>query len=188
MIAVGLLFIVAALFLASYNIWDENRAGRDVNRTLKEMNMCMYKENDPIPDYLINPDMEMPVMDINGDKYIGFLQIPSLDLDLPVMAECSDSGLKKAPCRYKGSAYKDDIIIAGHNYKTHFGKLKALEIGNDIFFTDAEGNELHYIISDTQILKGEDVEGMEEGNWDLTMFTCTYGGRERVTVRCKRVA
>ena len=25
---------------------------------------------------------------------------------------------------------------------------------------------------------------MTSGDWDLTLFTCTYGGQERYTVRC----
>ena len=28
------------------------------------------------------------------------------------------------------------------------------------------------------------VEEMESGDWDLTLFTCTVGGRTRVAVRC----
>ena len=29
-----------------------------------------------------------------------------------------------------------------------------------------------------------DVEAMESGDWALTLFTCTIGGKTRVTVRC----
>lgn len=25
---------------------------------------------------------------------------------------------------------------------------------------------------------------MKEGDWDLTLFTCTFGGQQRFTVRC----
>jgi len=31
------------------------------------------------------------------------------------------------------------------------------------------------------------VEEMCSGDWDLTLFTCTLGGKFRVTVRCDRV-
>ena len=30
---------------------------------------------------------------------------------------------------------------------------------------------------------GENIEGIESGNWDLTLFTCTVGGQSRVTIR-----
>jgi sortase A len=31
------------------------------------------------------------------------------------------------------------------------------------------------------------VEEMESDEWDLTLFTCTIGGKSRVTIRCERV-
>ncbi|MCD8119184.1 MAG: sortase [Lachnospiraceae bacterium] len=84
----------------------------------------------------------------------------------------------------------DDLIICGHNYDRHFGKLKNLEPGDEITFTDVLGNVFSYEVSETVILKPTAVEEMadqESGDWDLTLFTCTLGGRTRVTVRCMRV-
>ena len=60
--------------------------------------------------------MEMPTVEINGQECIGTLEIPSLGLKFPVISEWSDEKLKKAPCRYSGSAYLNNLIIAGHNY------------------------------------------------------------------------
>ena len=37
------------------------------------------------------------------------------------------------------------------------------------------------------ILDHTAVEDMISGEYDLTLFTCTYGGENRVTVRCDRV-
>ncbi|MCI6909376.1 MAG: sortase, partial [Clostridiales bacterium] len=74
-----------------------------------------------IPDYVLNPAMEMPETAVDGASYIGVLRIPALGLSLPVIGEWSDDGAKLAPCRYAGSAYTDDLVIAGHNYRTHFG-------------------------------------------------------------------
>ena len=52
-------------------------------------------------------------------------------------------------------------------------------------FTDVEGNEFQYTVAKTEVLDGTDIEGMKAGDWDLTLFTCTIGGRQRVTVRCQ---
>lgn len=57
---------------------------------------------------------------IDGIKYIGVLEVPELSLQLPVMSHWSLAGLKIAPGRYKGSVYKRNTIIAGHNYRSHF--------------------------------------------------------------------
>ena len=40
---------------------------------------------------------------------------------------------------------------------------------------------------DQEILEPTMIEDLKAGNWDLTLFTCTLGGRTRVTVRCDRV-
>ena len=34
---------------------------------------------------------------------------------------------------------------------------------------------------------GTDVDGMLSGGWDLSLYTCTYGGRARLTVRCDEI-
>ena len=137
-----------------------------------------------IPDYVLNPYMEMPVTVIEGHEYIGVLSVPSLGLDLPVMSEWSYPKLKIAPCRYKGSAYTHNLIIAGHNYRKPFSPIKSLEPGERIVFTDAEGNQFFYQVDTVEILKKTAVEQMEAGEWDLTLFTCTYGGQTRFTLRC----
>lgn len=48
-----------------------------------------------------NPfDIAMTEVEIDGYSYIGYLSIPILDLELPVMSEWDYPHLKVAPCRY----------------------------------------------------------------------------------------
>ena len=95
--------------------------------------------------------------------------------------------LKIAPCRYSGSVYRDDLIVAAHNYFTHFGRLRELRLGERILFTDMEENTVTYEVSCLETLMPTETEQMESGDWDLTLFTCTLGGQSRVTVRCVRI-
>lgn len=135
--------------------------------------------------------MSMPTVKIEGKEYIGVLSIPTIDISLPVLSRLSKSGLKAAPCRYVGSAYLDSLVIAAHNYKAHFGKLKELRIGDRLSFTDADGNIFYYEVGETEILAPDATEEMTDSDWDLTLFTCTLactlGGKNRVTVRCFRL-
>ena len=153
----------------------------------EETNTAALLEEVEIPDYLLNPDMEMPVENIDGIDYIGVLRIPTLELELPIISEWSYQKLKIAPCRYSGSAYQDDLIIAAHNYNSHFGNLKNLREGDTATFTDMDGNVFTYEMVELEILQPTDIEGMESGEWDLTLFTCTIGGSSRVTARFERV-
>lgn len=195
-IRVGLLLIVAAFLLTVHNIWDNVRAEKasqeslDFLRELIESsreNSLDNKTANNQPLYERYPEMDMPLINIDGKDYIGILKIESLGLELPVKGEFSYSGLKDAPCRYEGSAYMDNMIIAGHNFSSHFGGLKNIGIGNEASFTDGDGNVFLYRVTETLQIDGTDVEGMKSGEWDLTLFTCTISGRNRIAVRFDRV-
>ncbi len=192
LIRLGLLLLAAALLLTAYNLGDGWRAAWAAHQAASRLealtpDAVVHPGELEIPDYVLNPEMEMPVQEIDGVDYIGTLRISALDLELPVISQWSYPRLKKAPCRYQGSAYKDDFIIAGHNYRTHFGPLKKLLPGDVVCFTDVAGNAFYYEVIELETLAPEDLEEMEAGHWDLTLFTCTVGGASRVTVRCERV-
>ncbi len=140
-----------------------------------------------IPDYVLNPNMEMPVVQVEGQDYIGVLELPTLDLKLPIISEWNEERLKLAPCRYSGSLYLGDLVIAGHNYQSHFGTLKKLAIHDPVIFIDADGNIFYYEVELLDILEPEDIEEMTSGEWDLTLFTCTTGAAYRIAVRCAPV-
>ncbi len=197
--AAGLLLLLAASALSGYNLWDDRRAGRAAGEALEELSDRLDAaqeekegpETDPaereVPDYILDPEMEMPTVEIGGREYIGVLEIPALDLSLPVMGEWSYPNLKTAPCRYSGTAYKPGFVIAGHNYRTHFSPIKNIAMGEDVFFTDVDGNRFAYETAEAQVLEPAAVEEMTADSWDLTLFTCTYGGGSRLAVRCEAV-
>jgi sortase A len=195
-ITVGLLLIGAALLLVLYNIAENVRAQRfseDALEPLKEQitasadNSLDDKTSNDTPLYESYKDMAMPEININGVNYIGILSVPALGLELPIRGDFSYPALVTAPCRYDGSVYLDNMIVAGHNYRSHFGNLKQLKIGDEVNFTDGDGNIFEYSVSDVVQIGGTDVEEMKSGDWDMTLFTCTVSGKSRVTVRLERV-
>lgn len=198
-IGTGLLLIAAAFLLTGYNRYEEYKASETVNHTLQQLEAVCTKETEysddegtlveaeRIPDYILNPDMQMPAQKIAGQDYIGILKIPALELELPIISTWSYPNLKEAPCRYTGSVYTNDIVIAGHNYRSHFAKLEELDVGEQVVFTDMEGNVFTYAITEREILNAMEVEAMQEGDWDMSLFTCTMDGTYRVTIRCEWV-
>lgn len=189
LMTLGLLLIAAALLLTGYNIWDGKRAGKSTDRILKEMTDTV--NGNPVEeeetDYVKNPGMEMPTVQIDGRRYIGILSIPAVQMELPVMSEWSYQGFRIAPCRYSGSVYSGHMVIAAHNYSTHFGLLKKVSIGDEVRFTDAEGHVFSYQVAGMETLMPTAVEDMDVESWPLTLFTCTLGGKSRFTVRCNQV-
>lgn len=196
MLGAGLLLIAAALALAAYNVIDAQRAARSAAQALEALSQTTAASAaepedasaDDAPAYLADPEMPMPTVSFDGNDYIGRVDIPSLGLSLPVISEWSYPRLKIAPCRYTGSAYLDNLIIAAHNYSSHFGNLNRLNNGDTVTFTDVDGNQFTYAVSLIEDLPGTAIEEMQAGEWDLTLFTCTLGGRSRITVRCERTA
>lgn len=193
LITLGILLLLGAAGLAGYNIWDENRAAESVENILRQMDTLIPKPGEAelpegmIPDYLLAPKMEMPTVEVEENKYIGYITIPAIGIDLPVMGEWSYPNLKIAPCRYAGSAYLDDLVICAHNYAHHFGGLSQLSIGDRVEFTDVDGNLFEYSVAEKEQLNPDEAARMLSGGWDLSLFTCTLGGQYRVTIRCERV-
>ena len=191
--------MTAAVLLLVYNLWDGHRARESEEAILAEYLQENKKASESpdasdkedkqnIPDYLLYPDMDMPEYTLKslGDvACIGILEIPALDLELPVISSWSYSSLRLAPCRYSGSAYKGDLVIAAHNYQSHFGGLRTLPEGSEVFFTDAVGNRFSYYVAVTEALTPWSVDDMTSGEWPLTLFTCTLDSQNRVTVRCE---
>lgn len=196
---IGLLLLAAALFLTGYNLWSDARANVSANMVLEQLNPDIQEnagmsltalpsgeslEEAYFPDYILNPEMDMPEEEVDGQKYIGVLKIPVLSLELPIISEWSYPRLRIAPCRYAGSAYLNNMVIAAHDYYSHFGRLKSMSQGDEVIFTDMDGNVFRYEVAELETLSSTAVEEMTSGDWDLTLFTCTVGGQSRVTVRC----
>lgn len=201
----GLLLITAAVVLVLGNLLEDQQAGRAAARAMESLRMMAVSESSAsidnlptgdtpepeVPDYVLNPGMPMPEETVDGRDYIGILAIPAVELELPIQSAWSYPNLKASPCRFTGSAYTDDMIIAGHDYRTHFRSLRSLTGGERVTFTDVDGNVFAYNVSFIETIGGTDVDGLmgEESadTWDLTLFTCTADGSSRVVIRCNTV-
>lgn len=139
-------------------------------------------------ELLTEEDKEMTEVEINGNQYIGYLSIPVLGLELPIMSSWSYPKLNIAPCRYTGSVRGEDLVLMAHNYSSHFGKLSQLDLGDMVEFTDMDGVITRYEVVGKDVLDPAAVEEMTSGDFDLTLFTCTYGGGSRVTAYCNRIS
>ena len=146
-----------------------------------------YEQPVGTPVDFLNPSaFEMTEVKVGGYDYIGYLSIPTLNLELPVMADWDYTRLRIAPCRYTGSVRGEDLVILAHNYLIHFGTISKLDVGDSVIFTDMDGVVTAYQVVGQDILDPYAVEEMISGDYDLTLFTCTYGGKNRVTVYCDR--
>ena len=124
------------------------------------------------------------VKNVDGHNYAGIIVIPAINIHLPVMSDIKNGDLKISPCRYSGDIGSRNLVIAGHNYRTHFGKLTNLKLNDEVYFFDAENQKTEYYVSGIEILPASAVKRMTDGESPLTLFTCTLSGADRYTVRC----
>lgn len=187
----GTMLVLTALSLFVYNQYENKQAEKSVKKLLPlimeqiEISTTDTSERDRLIQNFLAPTMSE--VKIEGQAYIGYLSIPSIALEIPVMSEWDYNRLKTAPCRYAGSTKTDDLVIAAHNYSRHFGSIRELGSGDVIYFTDMNGMVWQYEVEITDILAPADVEDMLDGDYALTLFTCNYSGTSRITVRCRRV-
>ncbi|MEE0963059.1 MAG: sortase, partial [Ruminococcus bromii] len=139
---------------------------------------------EPQPELPLPDDTKMGTVEVGGYDCIGILSVPVLDLELPVLTDWSYAKLKKAPCHYYGSYYEKDFVIAAHNYKSHFGRLSKLQAGDIVVFTDINNIEHYYEVVLLETLPKNATKEMITSGFDLSLYTCTPGGSNRVTVRC----
>lgn len=190
MLVVSLICFLGAYGIHIANETEQNLAGDSTAQVLYCLDSAVaLPEVNESEGLWSLPDAEeytTSAVAIDNTNYIGTLNIPALELTLPIASEWSLSQARRTPCRWTGSLNESNLILAGHNYRMHFGHLTDLESGDLVSFTDCNGEEFWYEVIETVVIAGTDIAGMLEGDdkWDLTLFTCTYGGANRVAVRC----
>lgn len=193
----GTVLVISALGLFVYNNRQNEQAATAAFTQLAALVEQIQQQEHPeessvlpgvLPEEVIDQaDTTMKEILVDGYSYIGYLSVPILSLELPVMSRWSGSQMQKAPCRYTGTLLGRDLVIMAHNYAKHFGTIGKLQPGDVVIFTDVDGNSFRYVVMLQEILQPEEVEEMTSGVFDLTLFTCTYGGKNRVTVRCNQM-
>ena len=198
MIVVGVLTLMAAGGFWFYND-QENSVAADFSEQTVQSLLLRIRQLEPrqgtVPlmrghDGIMASDeveaKEMTHIEIDGEAYIGVLNIPALGLSLPVNRDWSYPLLKLTPCRYVGDIHEDNLVIMAHNYNSHFGELSTLYVGDAVKLTDADGAEHWYMVEKVGPVPPTFDDEVKNSGYDLTLFTCTYSGKARIVVWCNR--
>ncbi|MBP1736602.1 MAG: hypothetical protein H6Q60_483 [Oscillospiraceae bacterium] len=193
----GFAFLLGALGFQLYNSWEDAQAGKAADTLLSQVELQIQdnsqatsgeSDEESIPggsalSELIDASLTENVPSYSQDL-LGMIEIPSLNLTLPIQQEYSLANLKVSPCRFTNEGTLDRLVICGHNYKTHFGKLSHLTSGDSVVLTTMDGTVYHFTVTEVTDINSNDWDSLETGDWDLSLFTCTLGGQMRVLVRC----
>ena len=194
-VVLGVICLLTAIGFVVYNSYEQKN-GETMSQMLLQnvqVNMQEAEPTETIPEETSTEDIQKPVqqqmLTVPAGEYesIGILSIPVLELELPVLTEWNYEKLKKSPCHYHGSYYESDFVIAAHNYPSHFGRLSQLQAGDLVLFADVTGQTHYYEVVLMETLLPTATEEMITSGFDLSLYTCTPGGGNRVTIRCNKV-
>lgn len=184
LIVIGCVLLMSAAALFVYNEIGSYRAADESMKIMGSL------EENMLADISVTADATegtMPTRLVDGISIVGVISVPSVGIEVPVAADWSYKNLKKSACRYSGTVQDGRFIVLAHNYKRHFGNLKNAVKDDEVQFLDVNGNLYRYTVTDIEILDKYELDRLTESESDLTLFTCTYGGRRRVVVRCAKL-
>lgn len=132
--------------------------------------------------------------EIKGHKVVGIIKIPKVDLEYPILETTTVETLNLSITKFWGNEINEigNVTLAGHNNLSGvmFGKIKKLEIGDIIELTDIQNATLKYEIFKTYVIDPNDISCIlpeQEGVREVTLITCTTGGKNRFIVKAREV-
>ncbi|MBQ6992823.1 MAG: sortase [Clostridia bacterium] len=184
LILIIIVIAVSILFVIKTNLED---AGDSI------YNMA---ENAPEENLVEEDTLIVQEYEINGTNYevIAILNIPSLEIEYPVLSSTSTELLKVSLNKYWGPNPNrpGNFCILGHNYNDSrfFGKLNRIENGDIIQLTDMSGEMVEYSVYDTYIVNPDNTDctsQLTDGKTEITLITCTATGKQRFVVKATKV-
>lgn len=127
-------------------------------------------------------DNSMPVLSLEGEDYIGILEIPAFGSALPVGAHWGNSS--RYPCRHSGSVYDRSIRIGATSQPGQYDFYREISVGDSLHFTDMTGNRYSYTVTDIRYAKHADQGTLESQEADLMLFIQNVYAFEYIRIYC----
>lgn len=178
LISIGITFIMVSLGLSIYvnlmntiSIKRLNVIVEDIHKLLPETTYGTWDNS---------TNISMPMVEIDGINFIGLIEIPSYNVELPLYGEWNNPQIFNTPCRYTGSVY-DGTLIIGDNGKPF---VKLLNINDTIIITDMNGYQYTYSIDAIEKNKEVSTEFLTSLNSDLIIFIRQNYSLDYIIIRC----
>ena len=168
---------------------------------LQEYNQCIYAEKQS--DLIDLEACEKSAADLTvygiEDELIGVLEIPAMELTMPVYLGASDAHLAAGAAVLGNTSTpiggdNTNCVIAGHRGwrgADYFRHIDRLQMGDTVKFTNL-WETITYTVANIQVIQPHEVDKIkiQQGRDLLTLLTChpyASGGRQRYVVYCERV-
>lgn len=180
-IGCGLLVLSAVLFVSAFI--REKQAEADLPRLAEQIEALLPEYQNGIPEDVT--DTVMPVIEIDGQDFLGLLEIPDYHVKLPVYADWNTDKCYFRPARFAGSAYDGTLVIGGNYTDQQFGFADQIDVGASIIFTDVRGQRFCDTVIRIQHAEDVKTETLQSEEDTLTLFVKGKGGY--LIVRCVHI-
>jgi sortase A len=205
----GLSLLLYPTISNAYNSWLQSKAIVEYSQQVDQLEEQTYKQEwakaqaynqllhcrtDP---FGLTQELERQywqTLNLTGQGIMGYVQIPTIDVTLPIAHGTSDSTLRDKIGHLEWSSLpvggeSTHCVISGHRglpYSELFTNIDHLEIG-DKFYLHTLGQTLEYQVCNIAVVEPQDQRllRIEEGQDLVTLVTCTpYGiNSHRLLVR-----
>lgn len=174
-------FIIAAALAAIFTIAMEysNTVVRDVPAVTEKIESIIPPRTKGTDEKRYGSDM--PMMNIDGNDYIGIIEVPSRNVKLPVYSNWDEKAVRSVPCRYSGSVYDLTLIIGGTGMNGGFDFLTTLEKGEKVIFTDMTGREYDFKVD--SVFHRQNFDLNDDGG--LFLFSYMDDVSKYIFVKCR---
>ena len=191
-----IILILSILFFILFNIQNEESKKQEI--TIEKVNSKIYENqlNNNIEEQSTKDaktvEKEVIETEFKGYKVSSKLYIPKINLETYVLEQYSTQALLTSVTKFYGANPNQigNFCVAGHNYgpANMFQNLKKLNINDEIYLTDIEGNKMKYIIYDTYTVLPNDTKCLSQktnGEIELTLITCTFNSEKRIIIKAR---
>jgi sortase A len=195
LLAAGAILLIAGAAVKAVGLAEDYFAGKRSEEMLRQL-LSLEAAKSALPSPAgasageeASAETVIPAVYIDGYEAIGVLSVPSLDMTVPLLSSCDEERLKVSVCRYQGEIVDGEperLVIVGHNYKSLFGRLPGLSEGDEVVFQPVGRDPVSYQVSGMTEVTPDDHEGLEEGDWDMTLITCNADWSRRILIRCAK--
>ncbi len=171
---------------AALDEFDKNHSGDSSSRRNTNVMLDINALNED------GIDGEGGVQTFHGFTVVGKLEIPTIDLKLPVLDRANKASLEESVAVSYGVGLNKvgNTVIMGHNYRnnTFFSRLAEVKNGDSIYVTDLSGTRIKYTIYNIYTTADNDFDYASRdtaGKREISLSTCTDDVSARTVVWAK---
>ena len=126
-----------------------------------------------------------------GYDVLGQIVIDKIGVKSYILDSTENDAMDKAPVKLFGETLNKEgnFCIAGHNYDEIFAKLIDLEVGDEFYIEDLDGNIQDYKVTETLEVEPNDLKVLMpiEGKTEVTLITCEEEATQRLVIKAESV-